>query len=206
MVQLRKCLRTLLKCLTWRCSQSNSPPPIPAPLQTPAIPPCNLPLEIASTESIVRAVRSSYFKKGKSWIKENLRNSVYKSTRGSDDISVMRHTHLGTDLCKRKAQESFGENYCGLLRILAADILGHGAQIEDTRDEFCGHASLRYGVIMPENDEPLDAETNRMLDNKITAMINSSRYEPDPDPTSDSWTGNLIPLAQIILTFCVYLT
>ena len=61
---------------------------------------CEIPIDIDDTEVIVRAIFEPYHvKKGK------LKLQAFKSPAGKDEVSVIRHTYMGTAFCKCKAKE-----------------------------------------------------------------------------------------------------
>lgn len=63
---------------------------------------CELPIEIANAEIIVRGIMCpSHVKKDN----VSLKPAAFKSKAGTDDVSVIRHTHMGSDFCKAKAKE-----------------------------------------------------------------------------------------------------
>lgn len=115
---------------------------------------CDLPLEIDNEEHLVRAVLTPFHFKTKKGV-DVLQPRVFRSTAGVDEVSVIRVTHKGPDFCKQKGKELTAvplRNYCGFLVIKAADIRELQCDITDSREEYCGHAHICHGIIIPENE------------------------------------------------------
>lgn len=149
---------------------------------------CDIPVPVANEETLVRALRECHVnRKGK--LKEN----VFRSPAGLDEVSVMRHTYMSSDACKAKGKEIAAGNpnnaYVGFAAISAASIRSLHSEVTDSRQEFCGHADISHGVVVPEG-EPLTPELNlRLRDLKDRAKLLM-----DPAPADDSWTGEGIEI------------
>lgn len=142
---------------------------------------CDIPVEVADEETVVRALRQVHLKKGK------LRNSVFLA-RGVDEVSVMRHTYMKSDACKAKAKEIFGESqsnpYVGLAAITVGNVRQCGSEVTDSRDEFCGHAHISHGFVVPA-DEPPDPEFKI----RMQALTEKAVLLVDLEPGAKEWRG-----------------
>jgi hypothetical protein len=152
------------------------------------LPVCEIPINVADEEKIVRAIMSPQHlnKDG-----TKLKPRAFRSRPGADEVSVMRQTHKGSDFCKVKGREiaaSTGRQYSGLAVLLAHQIRHAGSEVHDSREEFCGHAHISHGIIVPEN-EPLPPQQSMELDRKVEALRESASYYPDPNPEAETWTG-----------------
>jgi hypothetical protein len=147
-----------------------------------------LPIEVSDEETLVRAILTPAHEK-----KNRLKPAAFRSKGGTDQVSVMRHDYLGSDFCKRKALEisvnSQINSYIGLAAISAAAIRAAGSTVTDSRDEFWGHAHISHGIINPPPNEPLSAEDNERLMERLRKLVASASYFSDPAPSTDTWTG-----------------
>jgi hypothetical protein len=100
---------------------------------------------------------------------------------------------MGDDFCKNKAVEIAAKSkneYIGLLTILASRIRTAGSTVEDSREEFLGHADLDHGFERPAQDEPLGSpEELDRRDEQIKALIAASRLHVDLSKTELGWSG-----------------
>lgn len=145
---------------------------------------CELPIEILDDENIVRLIKTPQHIKN-----DKLKPSAFRSQAGIDDVSVIRHSHMGTNFCKSKAKEIMGENYIGLAVVTAAKIRSVGSKVIDSREEFCGHASILHGVIFTV-DEPPSAAISEFITERCRQIINHTTYHADPELANDVWTGS----------------
>lgn len=144
---------------------------------------CDLPIEITGEEKIARLIRTpSHIKKNK------LVPAAFRSQAGTDEVSVIRQSYMGSDFCKAKGKEIMADAYVGLAVILAQDIRNTGSTIQDSRDEYCGHAHIAHGVILPRH-EPLNAEMNLFITERCRELVKVTTLYPDPDPAAANWTG-----------------
>ena len=125
--------------------------------------------------------------------KGKLRPAAFRAEPGRDDASVIRLAHAdAADFCKRKALEiannTPGKTYKGLAVLTAEQIRGVGAEVTDSRDVFCGHAHISYGIIVRRN-EPQESELNLRLTEMTRRLLKVALYHEDPNPSSASWTG-----------------
>jgi|GEM_PF-1970099 hypothetical protein len=149
---------------------------------------CDIPIEIANEEKIVRAIFSSQVDK------KTLRKNAFFEPH--DDVSVMRHTHMGSDECKRRALQITPGNpnikYKGLAVIEAKAIRDSNSQVTDSRIVYCGHAHISHGIQVPPADDPLYAQQKLELDDRLRELKKLARYIPDPDPAAETWTGEAV--------------
>lgn len=96
---------------------------------------------------------------------------------------------MGLAACHSKARSICGGNvkvhYAGLALINMQDILDAGSTVIDTREQFCGHASILIGYV-PVANEATPAEMNSRLD----YLKKSMRFYAIADATSEDWTGS----------------
>src|SRR5579859_2082442 len=148
---------------------------------------CDIPVAVANEETIVRALRECHVRRGK------LRDNVFRSLPGIDEVSVMRHTHMKSDACKMKAKEIVGGDvhnpYVGFAAVSVASVRNLESEVTDSREEFCGHAHISHGVVVPEG-EPLNPE----LSLRIRALNEKARLLLDPTPENPTWTGPAIEI------------
>jgi hypothetical protein len=100
---------------------------------------------------------------------------------------------MGPDFCKRKAKEiannTAKKTYMGLAVVTAQQIRQVGAEVHDSRQHYCGHAHISYGIVAPPPNEPQESEANRKLFQMTRAILEAARYYEDPDPASTAWEG-----------------
>ncbi len=154
---------------------------------------CDLPTEVADEEIIVRGIMCpSHVKQGKLAIKA----AAFKSRPGTDDVSVIRHSHMGSDFCKSKAKEIANDRaaYAGLAWISARDIRSAGSKVLDSRSEFCGHAHIEHGIVAPTlpPNEPPEGPIFEAITERCQALVKMAKYHPDPQPGEQFWTGPAI--------------
>ena len=150
---------------------------------------CEIPIEVASDERIVRAIMCpDHLNKSGT----RLRPSAFRSRPGTDEVSVIRQTHNGSDFCKAKGREiaaRSGRRYTGLAVLIANQVQRAGSEVYDSREEFCGHAHISHGIIQPPPNEPLPPLENIELDKRLGILRDSAVYYPDPSPEAERWTG-----------------
>jgi hypothetical protein len=148
---------------------------------------CDIPVPVANEETVVRALRECHVRKGK------LRDNVFRSPAGVDEVSVMRHTHMSSDSCKSKAKEIAAADvhnpYVGFAAISVASVRNVGSEVTDSRQEFCGHADISHGVVVPK-EEPLKPE----LSLRLRDLKDKAKLLMDPAPENDAWTGEAIEI------------
>jgi hypothetical protein len=161
-------------------------------------PNCSIPIPIADSETIVRAIKRPSHLKGKG-ANEKLKVAAFKSVAGVDDVSVMRQTHMGATACRQKGIELVQGNdkvqYAGLAVVTAAGIRASGSTVSDTREEFCGHASICHGFVLT-RDEPEDSETAMKVNERIHAILEATTFYRDPSPEIDNWAASSLDLAS----------
>jgi hypothetical protein len=149
---------------------------------------CDIPVPIANEETVIRALRECHIRKGK------LRDNAFRPPPGIDEVSVMRHTHMTSNPCKQKAQEIAGgdpnNRYVGVAAITAESIRSEHSEVTDSREEFCGHAHISYGIAAPVADEPIDP----VLLSRLQELKKKAKLLLDPEPETDAWTGEAIEI------------
>jgi hypothetical protein len=150
---------------------------------------CDIPIEIAEEEKIVRAIMSGHLNKNGT----RLTPRAFRSRPAVDEVSVIRHTYKGSDFCKAKGREVAAkagvQQFRGLAVLLASQIRKVGSGVNDSREEFCGHAHISHGILQPPPNEPPSAREILELDKKLGMLRDAALYCPDPDPESEGWTG-----------------
>src|SRR5258708_29309021 len=74
---------------------------------------CDIPIEVAGSEKIVRIVTVSHVNDSRTRLKPR----AFRSRPGCDEVSVIRHTYKDATFCKTKARElvaDSGIEYVGL--------------------------------------------------------------------------------------------
>jgi hypothetical protein len=148
---------------------------------------CDIPVPVDDQESIVRAILNIHLdEKGK------LRANAFRPKPGSQDVSVMRHTHMGSEACRTKAKGirpgAPNVTYRGLAAIQAGEIRYAGSEVVDSRDgegHYCGHADITHGIVAPPPGEP----ASPALMAKLQALRKAARYYADPAPENENWRG-----------------
>jgi hypothetical protein len=146
---------------------------------------CSIPVAVADHENVVRAIFSNHVEK------KSLRKNAFFEPR--DDVSVMRHSYMGSDECKKQALKirpgNSGVKYKGLAIIGVKAVRDAKSQVTDSRTVYCGHAHISHGIHVPPPDDPLYAQQKLELDDRLRELKDLARYEPDPDPAAENWTG-----------------
>ena len=122
-----------------------------------------------------------------------LRPGAFRSEPGTDDVSVIRHTYMGSDFCKDKAKEiankTIGKTYKGLAVITVEKVRRVGAEVIDSRHVYYGHAHISYGIVAPPPDEPAESQDNKRLLEMTSQILRAASYFEDTDPAAPTWTG-----------------
>jgi hypothetical protein len=149
---------------------------------------CDIPVEVADQENVVRAIFSSQVDK------KTLRKNAFFEIH--DDVSVMRHSYLGSDECKKKALQIVPGNpaikYKGLAIIGVKAVRDAESQVADSRAVYCGHAHISHGIQLPPADDPLYSQQKFELDERLREIKRLARYIPDLDPTAETWNGEAL--------------
>ncbi len=147
---------------------------------------CDIPVEIADEEKIVRAVKTPQHVHKK---KPKLKPAAFRPPPERDDLSVMRKDHMGANACKAQAQSLSKppvSTYCGLAVIGASEVRGTKASLVDSREgQFCGHAHIEQGVPAPAPGESAPP----WLQEKYKMLSDAARFYVDPEPEREGWTG-----------------
>lgn len=144
---------------------------------------------VSDDELIVRGICTPYHlnKSGK------LLPGAYRSPKGKDEVSVIRHDCVGTDFCKVKAKQlsnpGKGKIYVGLAVLAAAQIRLKGSEVIDSRDVYPGHADIKHGFVDSIDGEPPPPEQLEKMQDRLKALSALARFFPDPDVTSEKWGG-----------------
>lgn len=150
-----------------------------------------VPVHVANDERIVRAIYSPYHVK-----KNRLKHQAYDPTPRTDEISVMRLEHMGARLCKRKAKSfenpSVQKVYRGFAVLRTGVVRTADMEVTDSRKHYCGHADIRLLIEelkTLEPNEPPTPETQKRLKDLKDALLDASKYIPDPTPQGAAWRG-----------------
>lgn len=145
---------------------------------------CEIPVPVGNAETIVRALRECHVRRGKKELKDN----VFRGRPGTDEVSVMRHTYMGSDDCKKKAKEIASRDprnpYVGMAAISAESVRSVLSEVTDSREEFCGHAHISHGMV----EAPGEPAPPEFL-GRLHRLVQLSRLLIDPDPATETWTG-----------------
>ena len=150
----------------------------------------SFPLEIDDDEVIVRGICYPYHVSdgGK------LKREAFEPPRGKNDVSVMRHDWIGTEVCRNRAR-SLAKNekiYFGMAVLEASQIRSiDEVDIVDSRDQFEGHADIMFaGPTKDVSSEPLPASIQHPFKKKSKRLADSAKFFKDPNPDSDTWQGD----------------
>lgn len=144
---------------------------------------CGIPLDLDRSEVLARALRVPQHLDEK---KNRLKAAAFRPKAGTDDLSVMRRTHMGDDACKSKAKDIHRESYRGFAAITVAEVEATGASAHDSRaGQFCGHAHISQGKPAPGQDEPADP----FLQDQYRKLAEAARVYLDPSPNEVAWAG-----------------
>lgn len=146
---------------------------------------CDIPVPVADEENVVRAIFSSHVDK-----KALRKNAFYEI---HDDVSVMRHSYLGSDQCKKHALAIKPGNasikYKGLAVIGVKAVRDAHSQVTDSREVYCGHAHISHGIEVPPANDPLFAQQKLELDERLRKIKSLARFVLDPEPSLETWSG-----------------
>lgn len=152
-----------------------------------------IPYQVADDERIVRAIYSPVHLDKKL---TRLRSSAYDPPPGTDELSVMRLEYLGTRASKKHARRienpKKNRTYRGFAVLRVKKIRDFNMSVDDSRQYYSGHADIRLMLDALKNrqaNEPLSAADGKRLKDLKDYLLASSRYVPDPKPTSSSWRG-----------------
>jgi hypothetical protein len=158
---------------------------------------CDIPVAVSNEETVVRALRDCHVTKGRA---KRLKENVFRGLPGTDEVSVMRHTFVGSDFCKNKAKEIAGPDpnnpYVGFAAITVKAVRSVGSEVTDSREEFCGHAHISHGIIVPA-EEPPDPVFSLLLGIRVRKLIDKARLVLDPEPNANTWTGEQIEIPAV---------
>ena len=149
---------------------------------------CEIPVEIADAEKIVRIVTVSHVNDSRTRLKPR----AFRSRPGFDEVSVIRYTYRDAHFCKTKAHElsaTTGIEYVGLAVLVVQQVRAAGSDVRDSREEFCGHAHISHGIMPSTPNEPLSPQDNLKLDQRVEALCSAAKYQRDPQPEAENWAG-----------------
>jgi len=141
---------------------------------------CEIPVAIDDDETLVRAAKVPQHLDKKL---QKLRPAAFRQPPGRRDLSVMRHTYLGSDTCKAIAKEKFGEAYYGFGALTAKEIRKSPVELRD--ETYCGHADIRYGFVGTAGGQAAPQDFQM----QYKRFSDAARFYPDPDIAADTWTG-----------------
>lgn len=148
---------------------------------------CEIPIPVADSERVVRAVFSNHIKK------KQLSEYIFHPGCGPDEVSVMRRNYLTANQCKALALQIKPGNpnlkYKGMAVINVGAVRAKGSQVFDSREIYCGHAHISHGFPLPPAGDPLQSELKIRFDDRLRSLRAETQFIPDPDPNNGNWTG-----------------
>lgn len=144
---------------------------------------CNIPVDVPGDEKFVRAIKTPVHINAKG----APRSAAFRPVPGYSVVSVIRHL-MGDNFCKDKSVHIANAQYVGMLVGRAGLVRDSGWQLEDYREDYCGHAHIDVGYT-PEKNVPLDAEVNERFLEICGAILKETKYHVDPSPTVPGWSG-----------------
>lgn len=150
-----------------------------------------LPHQVESHELIVRAVKSPFHvTKGGS-----LKKNAFDPPPGSNELSVIR-LGIGIERVRNRSigiANSKNSEYRGLAAAGVAEVRGVGAEVVCDQVPFAGHANIVLPVGRPARDqEPPEPSALKQQDSVRAGLLSNFRYFSDPDPSVDTWTGDVV--------------
>ena len=120
---------------------------------------CSLPVEVEGAETIARLFVSPFH------IKKNKPiPTAFRPTDTTDEVSVIRLTHMGKEFCDAKGLElelakpkELSPKYQGFGSAKVNDVRGLGHEVFDSRIQYCGHGHISIGIVLSKA-EPLPSE------------------------------------------------
>jgi hypothetical protein len=148
-----------------------------------------IPVEVADTETIVRAVFHPYHLN-----RENLKWQAFLPPSERRDVSVVRHDYLGTENCRRhaKAMQSERKRYRGFASLKVHAVRTAGPDVIDSREEFLGHADIMHKHPAPPAGEPSTSQLFDELRETCKRLAQTAKFCADPDPDAETWSGEII--------------
>lgn len=148
---------------------------------------CNIPVEVASSETLVRCVCSPFHHDGK-----KLLWKAFYPRKDVDGVSVIRADYLTSDECKKHGKSlsnpAQNKTYKGLAVVNAGSVRDCGAEVVDSREIFCGHADILHGHVMPDG-EPAPPHVLEEVVERCKKLLSRSTFHADPQPEGQHWTG-----------------
>lgn len=140
-----------------------------------------MPLPIEDDETLTRAILSPYHvKNGK------LLRGAFEAPYGNDEVSVSRGRYVADWIAvlyaRRRVQQPKAKTpklYEGLAYITADGVRRLGAQVDDSRREYLGHADISHGVVRIRG-QAMDPQKKRDLDTRLDKMAKLAKYAPKP--------------------------
>jgi hypothetical protein len=149
----------------------------------------DIPIEIDDSELIVRGICNPFHfdRRGRlAW-------AAFWPPPARRDVSVIRATYTGADFCKQQAKllTTSQKKYVGLAFLSAKSVKVSGADIEDSRSEFLGHADILLSEPAPQRGETYPSEKLEKLRNISKAICRFAKYIEDVDPEGDEWIADV---------------
>jgi hypothetical protein len=127
---------------------------------------CDIPEQIEAAERVTRAILTPmHVKRGA------IKAMAFRPKRGSDDLSVMRSDHMAQEdvMAHAKDLESPVNKLHALVSVSVGDVRSGGGDVIDSRSEFCGHAHISQGFVVPPDPDGAPPEaTDLVLLDKMT--------------------------------------
>jgi hypothetical protein len=138
---------------------------------------CDLPIDLPDSEKLVRVVKTPHhFHRTRKT--EIIAKALYPPPENSD-VSVIRHL-LGDEACRSQALKTARpDEYAGLFVLRAGDARSAGSEAYDHRSDFCGHAHINHGVVMPPRGETMDPMQSEKLSKRCKALLAFCTFHKD---------------------------
>lgn len=149
---------------------------------------CHLPVDLEDIEKVVRAIKTPYYFGGAK--KDRLLPKALYPPPGSRYVSLVRGV-CGDDFCADRARETakLPQEYSGLFVVSAGNIRATTTAVFDHREDYCGHAHMDSGVVMPARGESQDPRETLALKTRCQQILDAGTYHPDPVPSGPGWSG-----------------
>ncbi|WP_087723435.1 hypothetical protein [Pandoraea sp. PE-S2T-3] len=155
----------------------------------------NVDENIPDNESVIRGICTPYHldRHGK-----KLKKGAFRQKNPTEGVSVYRRAILTESECKGRAKKLSSDNkqYVGLAHVFAGDIRNSQCAVDDSREQFYGHADvvvLTKGQFVYSPGEPLPPEIVEVVDRRIGELLKQVSYHSDSDVNAEHWPGPELP-------------
>ena len=148
---------------------------------------CDLPINLLDEEKVIRVIKTPYY--FHSTRKNELVPKAFFPPPGKSDVWVVRHI-LGDDACVKQSRSTAkAEEYAGMLVVKSGTVRILGSTVYDHRHDYCGHAHINHGIVMPTKGGTLNPQDREILNARCKAIIALCKFHPDSHNAGEEWMG-----------------